>query len=242
MDLPMPELQKKKPMAPTTRLLMVDDDTELCSSLSRLLKMDGFEVTAVHDGDAGVRESLSGKYDAVILDVMLPGSDGKKVLRQIRMKSEIPVLMLTARGDDADRIAGLEGGADDYLPKPFNARELVARLRAILRRRGEAAPEVVEAGDVQIHLKTRRVLQNQEEVVLTSAEFDILLLLARNAGKPLTRDEIAETALGRPVAPLDRSIDNHVSNLRRKLGSHVGELERIRNIRGMGYCYTGDPG
>lgn len=238
----MPGLQMKRPMAPTTRLLLVDDDTELCSSLSRLLKMDGFEVSAVHDGDAGVRESLSGEYDAVILDVMLPGSDGKKVLRQIRMKSEIPVLMLTARGDDADRIAGLEGGADDYLPKPCNARELVARLRAILRRRGEAAPEVVEAGDVQIHVKTRRVLQNRVEVALTSAEFDILLLLARNAGKPLTRDEIAETALGRPVAPLDRSIDNHVSNLRRKLGSHVGELERIRNIRGMGYCYTGDPG
>jgi DNA-binding response OmpR family regulator len=230
-------------MTDSLPVLLVDDDVDLCSSLSQLLKMDGLHLTAVHDGEAGVREALSNSHSIVILDVMLPLLDGRKVLRRIRMHSRVPVIMLTARGDDADRIAGLEAGADDYLPKPFNPRELVARIRAVLRRRDGSAPaEMHSVGDLEIHLKTRRVLQNGAELPLTGAEFEILLLLTRSSGKTLSRDEIAEAALGRPVGPLDRSIDNHISNLRKKLGAQVNGVERIRNVRGSGYCYTGDPG
>ena len=222
-------------------VLLVDDDVELCSSLERLLEMDGFTVKAVHDGDSGVRHALEGGYELVILDVMLPGGDGRKVLRRIRLSSQVPVIMLTARGDEADRIAGLERGADDYLPKPFNPRELVARMRAVLRRRsGAALPEILRIGDLQIDCGKRRVLRNGGDVALTGAEFDNLLLLVRSAGKVLSREEIAEAALGRPMGFFDRSIDNHVSNLRKKLGPRAGNSERIRNVRGAGYVVTGE--
>jgi DNA-binding response OmpR family regulator len=222
-------------------VLLVDDDVELCSSLKRLLAMDGFDVTTVHDADSGAQQALAQKYDLVILDVMLPGGDGRKVLRRIRVSSQVPVIMLTARGDEADRIAGLEGGADDYLPKPFNSRELVARMRAVLRRKTESAPpEIFRIGDLEIHQNSRRVLRGSEVIDLTGAEFDILILLARSAGKVLSRDEIAEVALGRPIGMLDRTIDNHISNLRKKLGNQVGGVERIRNVRGTGYAYTGE--
>lgn len=224
-----------------TPVLLVDDDVELCSSLKRLLGMDGFSVKAVHDGDAGVRQALKGEYELVILDVMLPGGDGRKVLRRIRLTSQVPVIMLTARGDEAERIAGLERGADDYLPKPFNPRELVARMRAVLRRKSPSPPqETFNIGDLQIDCRLRRVVRNGSDVLLTGAEFDILLLLVRSAGRVLSREEIAEAALGRPMGILDRSIDNHVSNLRKKLGPRVGDLERIQNVRGSGYVYTGE--
>ena len=226
-----------KPIA----ILMVDDDVQLCASLARLLGMDGFEVTAVHDAESGIREGTKEKFELVILDVMLPGGDGRKVLRRIRMNSRVPVIMLTARGDETDRIAGLEAGADDYLPKPFNPRELVARIRAVLRRKGAAAlPETFQIGDLAIDVRARRVVQDGADVELTGAEFDILVLLARSAGKVLSREELSEQALGRPVGMLDRSIDNHISSLRKKLGAHVGSLERIRNVRGAGYIYTGE--
>lgn len=222
-------------------VLLVDDDIELCASLTRLLGMDGFNVKAVHDADSGIRQAIEGDYELIILDVMLPGGDGRKVLRKIRVTSQVPVIMLTARGDEADRIAGLEGGADDYLPKPFNARELVARMRAVLRRKGGAElPEIFKIADLEMDCKQRRVLRDGHDVALTGAEFDILLLLVRSAGKVLSRDEIAEAALGRPIGLLDRSIDNHISNLRKKLGTHVGEVERIQNVRGAGYVYTGE--
>jgi two-component system response regulator CpxR len=222
-------------------LLMVDDDVVLCTSLSSLLKLDGFEVTALHNGNEGAEAAQSGTFKLVILDVMLPGLDGHKALRRIRMKSAVPVIMLTARGDEMERIKGLEEGADDYLPKPFHPRELVARIRAVLRRKENVAePDLLSIGDLEMQLKTRRVLQNGSEVTLTGAEFEILLLLLRGAGKTLSRDDIAEAALGRPVGPLDRSIDNHISNLRKKLGAEVNGVERIRNIRGTGYCYTGE--
>ena len=222
-------------------VLLVDDDVELCSSLKQLLGMDGFSVTAVHDGDSGVRHALKGVYELVILDVMLPGADGRKVLRRIRLTSQVPVIMLTARGDEADRIAGLERGADDYLPKPFNPRELVARMRAVLRRKSDSAPqEIFKIGDLQMDCRQRRVAVNGSDVALTGAEFDILLLLVRSAGKVLSREEIAEAALGRPIGFLDRSIDNHISNLRKKLGAHASEAGRIRNVRGAGYVYTSE--
>jgi two-component system, OmpR family, response regulator CpxR len=222
-------------------VLLVDDDVELCSSLGRLLRMDGFRVKVVHDGDSGVRHALEGQYEIVILDVMLPGGDGRKVLRRIRLTSQVPVIMLTARGDEADRISGLEGGADDYLPKPFNPRELVARMRAVLRRKSRSDPPVIfQIGDLRIDCGQRRVVRDGGEIALTGAEFDILLLLVRSAGKVLSRDEIAEAALGRPIGFSDRSIDNHISNLRKKLGTHVGHVERIQNVRGTGYVYTGE--
>jgi two-component system, OmpR family, response regulator CpxR len=226
----------------TVPVLLVDDDVELCTSLKRLLAIDGFLVTAVHDAGSGIEQALQKEYALVILDVMLPGGDGRKVLRRIRVASQVPVIMLTARGDEADRIAGLELGADDYLPKPFNTRELVARMCAVLRRKAAASaiPDVSKIGDLEIHRNTRRVLCGQEPVDLTAAEFDILLLLVRSAGRVLSRDEIAELALGRPIGMLDRSIDNHISNLRKKLGSQVEGVERIRSVRGTGYVYTGD--
>jgi len=221
------------------RVLLVDDDVELCSSLTRLLGMDGFTVTAVHDAGSGAREGLNEDYELVILDVMLPGGDGRKVLRRIRMRSQVPVIMLTARGDEDDRIRGLEGGADDYLAKPFNARELVARIRAVLRRKGDSTvPEVFTVGDIEIDKRTRKVSCGGEEIELTGAEFDILLLLVRGAGKIISRDEIAEEALGRPIGLLDRSVDNHISNLRKKLGPAADSGERIRNVRGSGYIYV----
>ena len=222
-------------------ILLVDDDIELCSSLKRLLSMDGFDVKAVHDGESGVRQALNGKYELVILDVMLPSGDGRKVLRRVRLTSQIPVIMLTARGDEADRIVGLERGADDYLPKPFNPRELVARMRAVLRRKsGSPVPEIFRIADLEINCAQRRVVRNDEEIDLTGAEFDVLFLLVRSAGKVLSRDEIAEAALGRPIGFFDRSIDNHISNLRKKLGAQVGGAERIQNVRGAGYVYIGE--
>jgi DNA-binding response OmpR family regulator len=222
-------------------ILLVDDDVQLCRSLTRLLGMDGFSVDAVHDAPSAIEAALKELHQLVILDVMLPGGDGRQVLRRIRLQSGVPVIMLTARRDETDRIAGLEGGADDYLPKPFNPRELVARMRAVLRRKeGSNLPEVFIIGDLQIDCKKRKVQVRSRDVAVTGAEFDILVLLARSAGRVLSRDEIAQTALGRPFGLFDRSIDNHISNLRKKLGTRDGENERIRNVRGAGYVYTGD--
>ncbi len=226
-----------------TRVLLVDDDTGLCASLERLLRLEGFAVDLAHTEPDGVARTLTGDYALVVLDVMLPGGDGRLALRKIRAQSDVPVIMLTARGDESDRIAGLEAGADDYLPKPFNARELVARMRAVLKRRLPQPPQpaIVAIGDLAIHPLTRRVLKEEAEVALTGAEFDILLLLVKAAGKVVSRDEIAEVCLGRPVGPFDRSVDNHISNLRKKLGLCHGETERIRSARGAGYIYTGQP-
>jgi two-component system, OmpR family, response regulator CpxR len=225
----------------TTPVLLIDDDVDLCTSLTRLLNMDGFSVQAVHDAQSGIQQALEGKYEIVILDVMLPGGDGRKVLRRIRLTSQVPIIMLTARGDETDRIAGLEGGADDYLPKPFNARELVARMHAVLRRKKDSAvPRIFQIGDLQIDCGQRRVTRDGSEVALTGAEYEVLLLLVRSAGKVLSRDEIAEAALGRSMGFFDRSVDNHISNLRKKLGPQVGDVERIQNVRGAGYVYTGE--
>lgn len=229
-----------------SRILVVDDDVELCELVAEYLAPEGLSVEAVNEGTEGVKRALSGDYALVVLDVMLPGVSGFDVLRQIRAASPTPVLMLTARGADIDRIVGLELGADDYLPKPFNPRELVARIRAILRRteaRASAAganppAETLTVGDVSLNAGTRTAFRAGEPLELTTAEFDLLAALLRSAGRVLSREELSESALGRPLAPLDRSVDMHVSSLRRKLGPAAGGGERIKTVRGTGYLYS----
>ena len=216
---------------PGTRLLLIDDDKAYCTSLARLLAMEGFEVEVAHTADTGFARATGQQHELVLLDVMLSPGDGRKVLQRIRSVSQVPVIMLTARGDEADRISGLEGGADDYLPKPFHPRELIARIRSVLKRRSTPIPtKVMMIGDLEIHPGSRLVLQiNQAEqrqpILLTSAEFDLLLLLVRAAGEVVSRDELAQGALGRNVAAFDRSIDNHISSLRRKLGNKVDGVD-----------------
>jgi two-component system response regulator CpxR len=227
-----------------TRLLLIDDDRAYCESLSRLLSMEGFTVDVTHTAEAGYASAVAQQHELVLLDVMLQPGDGRKVLRRIRAVSQVPIIMLTARGDEADRITGLEGGADDYLPKPFHPRELIARIRSVLRRRSAPVPaRVLEIGDLEIHPGSRLVLQQadnqqKQEVELTGAEFDLLLVLVRSAGEVLSRDDLAQSALGRSVAAFDRSIDNHISSLRKKLGNKLHGVERIRSVRGNGYMYV----
>jgi two-component system response regulator CpxR len=215
---------------------MIDDDTELCSLLEEFFREQGIDSTFAHRGYAGLDRLRGGGIDLVILDVMLPGSDGFEILRKIRMGNSIPVIMLTARGEDVDRIIGLELGADDYLPKPFNARELLARIRAVLRRErsSQEGPQRLEVGDVVMDLGAREVLCADRPVALTTLEFDILEMLMRAAGRVLTRDQIMEKLYDRSVGPFDRSIDLHVSHLRKKLGP---EVQRIKTVRGNGYQF-----
>jgi len=222
------------------RVLIVDDDVELCELVAEYLTPEGFEVEAVHNGEEGMKRALSGEHVLVVLDVMLPGMSGLDVLRRLRAESRVPVLILTARGDDVDRIVGLEIGADDYLPKPFNPRELLARIRAILRRSQRTeSPSLdrITVGDVELDPAARTVRRNGEEVDLTSVEFGMLEALMRASGQVVTREQLAQSVLGRKFMPYDRSIDMHVSKLRKKLGDSDGN-ERIKTIRGVGYVYT----
>ncbi len=223
------------------RVLIVDDDVELCRGLERLLKADGFVVTFAHDVQDGYDRALSGNFDLIVLDVMLPGGDGRVLLNKVRTMSDVPVIMLTARGDEKDRIRGLEAGADDYLPKPFNTRELLARMRAVLRRRlpHGGIPHTFTVGDLMIDHATRTVSQHGENIPLTGTEFDILLYMAKALGRVVSRDELATACLGRSIGVFDRSVDNHISNLRKKLGPTYLDKERIQNLRGTGYVYTG---
>ena len=229
-------------MKSVDRVLVVDDDTELCSLVAEYLKPEGFQVEAVHDGKAGLARALNGDYLLVVLDVMLPGLNGFDVLRKIRDSSRMPVLLLTARGEDVDRIVGLEIGADDYLPKPFNPRELVARIRAILRRtnvkEGDTpVPDVIKVGDVELDPATRSVLHNGKPVDLTSVEFGLLQVLLREAGRVVTREALVDEVLGRKFSPFDRSIDMHVSKVRKKLGDSDSE-DHIKTVRGAGYIFA----
>jgi two-component system response regulator CpxR len=228
-------------MKSVDRILVIDDDTELCSLVSEYLRPEGFQIECVHDGKTGLARALSGEHLMTVLDVMLPGMNGFDVLRRIRDTSKIPVLLLTARGEDVDRIVGLEIGADDYLPKPFNPRELVARIRAVLRRsrgHGEVAvPDVIRVGDVELDPATRTVLHRGKPVELTSVEFGLLQVLLREAGRVVTREALVDEVLGRKFSPFDRSIDMHVSKIRRKLDDSDSE-DHIKTIRGAGYIFA----
>ncbi len=224
------------------RILVVDDDVELCNLVTEYLAGEGFQVECVHDGEAGFKRATQNEHIMVVLDVMLPRMNGFDVLRRIRSVSKIPVLLLTARGEDVDRIVGLEIGADDYLAKPFNPRELVARIRAVLRRtQGEVTPGVAEAlhvGDVELDPATRNVRCAGKSVDLTSVEFNLLEVLLREAGRVVPRERLVNAVLSRKFMPFDRSIDMHVSKVRKKLGDSDEVGEHIKTIRGVGYLFS----
>jgi two-component system response regulator CpxR len=224
------------------RLLVVDDDRELTDLVARFLRAEGFEVDCVEDGAAGAERASSGSYSLVLLDVMLGPSNGFDVLRRIRATSTVPVVMLTAKGDALDRILGLEIGADDYLPKPFNPQELAARIRAVLRRSAPDARRgdrpLVTAGDLELDGRARTARVGPRRLELTTVEFDLLEALAASAGEAISREALVQRVLGREFSPFDRSIDTHVYNLRRKLGTFPDGTDRIVGIRGVGYLYA----
>jgi two-component system OmpR family response regulator/two-component system response regulator CpxR len=224
-----------------TKILLVDDDVELAEMLRIYLEREGFEVKAVHDGKSGIAEALHGHHDIVVLDVMMPGKSGIDVLVQIRTHGAMPVLMLTAKGDDADRIVGLELGADDYVPKPCTPRELTARIRAILRRSGtiesSTSTSAIIVGDLSVWPEQRRAEWANKPLELTSTEFNLLEALARNAGRVVSKSELSEQALGRPLARFDRSIDVHISSIRRKLEPLPDGRTRIQAVFNKGYQF-----
>jgi DNA-binding response OmpR family regulator len=232
------------PQGPTTRprLLVIDDDRKLCRLIQDYLKPMGYAVESVHTGPEGLARATAEEFQAIILDVMLPGLDGFEVLRRLRRRSEVPVLMLTARGDEADRIVGLEIGADDYLPKTFSPRELLARLRAVIRRSTrslaadtpEASPEIV-VGALRIHTGAHVVLLHDQPLVLTPVEYDLLVSLARARGRVKTREQLLTEIAERNYEVFDRSIDVHISSLRKKLGDDPKTPRFIRTIRSAGY-------
>lgn len=219
------------------RILLVDDDVELVELLRDYLEREGFVVDAAHNGDAGVSAALSLRHDIVVLDMMMPGMSGIDALAQIRSRSSIPVIMLTARGDDADRIHGLERGADDYVPKPCSPRELAARIRAILKRTGPAAISgvTIVVGTLTVFPHQRRAERAGVPLDLTSTEFSLLEILARNAGIPVSKADLSQEALGRPLTRFDRSIDVHVSSIRHKLGSLSDGRSCIQTVIRRGY-------
>jgi DNA-binding response OmpR family regulator len=224
------------------RILLVDDDVKLTDMIREFLELEGFAVQAVPDGPSCLRSDLD-RVDLVVLDVMLPALSGFEVLKQIRQKSNVPVIMLTARGEDVDRIVGLEIGADDYVAKPVNPRELVARIRAVLRRIGMAGPASagdVAVGEIRLNPASRNAWSNDQKLELTTAEFNLLEHLLRNAGRVVPRDELSAAAFGRQLstAGADRNVDTLVSKVRRKLGPASDLDQRIKTVRNAGYIYA----
>jgi two-component system response regulator CpxR len=219
-------------------VLLIDDDLELGSMLTEYLAKHGFRVRTAHRGDTGLTAARQRPWALILLDVMLPGMDGFEVLKRIRSESNVSVLLLTARGEDIDRIVGLEIGADDYLPKPFNPRELLARMRAVLRRqdRSPVSPATMLCvDDLELDMAARRALKGGKKLELTDVEFGLLEALMRSPGKVLSRDELSQAVLGRAFDPFDRSLDMHVSRLRRKLGRDGEDEDRVKTVRGVGY-------
>ncbi|MGE0744522.1 MAG: response regulator [Rhodospirillales bacterium] len=229
----------------TYRILLVDDDAKLADMLGEFLELDGFAVEKVHGGPACLRFDL-GAVDLVILDVMLPGLSGFEVLRRLRQSADVPVILLTARGDEVDRIVGLEIGADDYVPKPVNPRELVARIRAILRRTDPGRPttaEILAVGEIRLDPASRNAWSHDRRLILTTAEFNLLEHLLRNAGRIVSRDDLSAAAFGRQtsVGGADRNVDTLVSKVRRKLGPAPDQDQRIKTVRNVGYIFALPP-
>ena len=223
--------------------LLVEDDARLAALTKEYLEGHGVAVVHVGDGRRGQEEALTGRYDAVLLDLMLPGKDGLEVCREIRARSDVPIVVLTARGEEADRVMGLELGADDYLAKPFSPRELLARIRAVVRRaKGRAGParDLVRVGALVIDPAARRVTLRGREVALTGYEFALLEALARRAGRVLGRERLMELARGSAEEAFDRTVDVHVSRLRQKLGDDPKHPRLIKTIRGAGYVLAGE--
>jgi DNA-binding response OmpR family regulator len=221
-----------------TSILIVDDDVELCGLLKEYLESEGLRVRMAHNGRAGLDEARKPGLDLIVLDVMMPELNGMEVLKELRKESRIPVIMLTARGDDLDRIQGLELGADDYLPKPCNPRELLARIRAVIRRTSSmVGSNEIQVDDLELNIGARQLKRDGEEIELTSTEFSILQSLLQHQGEVVIKRDLYISALNREPVRHDRSIDMHVSNLRRKLGSTPSGQARIETIRGIGYQY-----
>lgn len=224
------------------KLLMIDDDTGLCELLSEYLTAQGYTVECVHDGEQGLKKALEYDYALILLDVMLPKLDGFEVLKQLRQKKLTPVIMLTAKGEDFDRIFGLELGADDYIPKPFNHRELLARVKAITRRiehiasLSNTSSNKLTVNNILINLAAREAYVDNNELSLTGTEYEVLALLVKNAGEVVSKEQISEEVLGRRLASFDRSIDMHVSNIRKKIAEY-NSSERIKTMRGTGYVF-----
>ena len=223
-----------------SRILLVDDDVEFCQLLKEFFELEGMEVKFAHDGAAGIDAILAGDSDVVVLDIMMPGPDGIEVLKAVRETSTIPIIMLTARGEDVDRIIGLELGADDYLPKPCNPRELLARIRALLRRTKSHSTNgspVLKVDNITLNAANRTIEVNDTTIELTSTQFDVLKQLMKNAGTVLSKESLMETVLGRKLEPYDRSLDMHVSNIRKVLFKVTGK-QYIKTIRSVGYQFV----
>ena len=219
-------------------VLLIDDDVELCSMLTEYLGKNGFRVRTAHRGDTGLKTAQQRPWALILLDVMLPGMDGFEVLKRIRAESQVNVLLLTARGEDVDRIVGLEIGADDYLPKPFNPRELLARMRAVLRRNASVVTpqhSALRVGDLELDAAARKAVRAGKKLDLTDIEFGLLEALMRSPGKALSREELSQSVLGRAFDPFDRSLDMHVSRLRKKLSQDGADDDRVKTVRGAGY-------
>ena len=219
-------------------ILLIDDDVELCSMLTEYLGKNGFRVRTAHRGDTGLKAAQQRPWSLILLDVMLPGMDGFEVLKRIRAESPVNVLLLTARGEDVDRIVGLEIGANDYVPKPFNPRELLARMRAVLRRTAspsQGQAETLRVDDLELDAAARKALRADRSLDLTDIEFGFLEALMRSAGKVVNREELSQSVLGREFDPFDRSLDMHVSRLRRKLSDAGAPADQVKTIRGVGY-------
>jgi len=222
---------------PSISVLLIDDDESLCGVMGQVLPYYGMRLSAVHNGYHGLRQALEGGYDLVLLDVRLPGLDGFELLRQVRRRSHVPIIMLTARDDETDRVTGLDAGADDYLAKPFGIEELLARIRAVLRRSGRAQmarPERLEASGLHLDTGTRDVHAGDDHLPVTSTEYEILEYLVRHAGRIVPRDELMAVVCQREPSSLDRSLDVHISRLRRKMADRAS---LIRTVRGVGYLF-----
>jgi two-component system phosphate regulon response regulator OmpR len=230
------------------RVLMIEDDQGLSAMVAEYLEPLGIHVTACPTAAEGMRLLGKDAFDGLILDVMLPDLDGLEVCRRVRIEHDIPILMLTARGDEMDRIVGLELGADDYLPKPFNPRELLARVRAVLRRRPameapgapSKEPQTVAFGPFEFDLSLRRLMKNGEQIALTTGEFSMLKALVRHPRQPLSRDKLAQLARGREFEPFDRSLDVQISRLRKMIESDPSQPRYIQTVWGVGYVFVPD--